>query len=86
MLERAGQRLIRPVGNWARNPKFTVCELCHGSRRALPRHGERAKTLGITMRLYDAHGWERKFNLALATMDRMMGRLNRGLAIRFRGA
>lgn len=82
--ERSGHLLLRPRGVGARNPRFFSCELCKGSRRALPKPGERTKALGLSMKSYDNEGWARRFSLALVSMDVIARRLNRPLAIRFR--
>ena len=82
--ERSGHKVVRPRGLMARNPRYFSCELCKGSRRALPKHGERCQALGISMKRYDKEGWFRKFTLALVSLDAIARRLNRPLALRFR--
>lgn len=84
VLERVANRWLRPRGNMSRNPYFGTCTLCRGSRRALAKHGDRARALGLRMKDYDNNAWRQRFVVALASLDALTGRLNGAIAKRFR--
>ncbi len=46
------------------------CAVCNGTGRRRPQHGERAAMIGVTMAIYEKH-WQRKFDDALALLDRI---------------
>lgn len=84
VLERVRNRWLRPQGNMSRNPYFGTCTLCRGSRRALAKHGERARDLGLKMKEYDLGEWRQRFTVALVSLDALTGRLNGAIAKRLR--
>lgn len=78
-LDRRGRKVPRPTH--ARNARFITCDLCAGSRRALPNHQRRADCLGLDRKIYEDERWYRRFRLALVWLEQIARRLRRPLQI-----
>lgn len=79
--ERTAQgRWVRPLGRGIRNAQLRGCRICGGNGRALPRHAERWRQLGITRDVYEGQRWERLFTMAHTWLQSSnLGRLMRPL-------
>jgi hypothetical protein len=69
----------RTLGSNARNTKFVLCKVCHGSGKALGKHAERAQEMGLTLAAYDEAKWPGHYTAASIALDRLAHRLNKHL-------
>ncbi|MGI4856744.1 MAG: hypothetical protein ACRYHA_07435 [Janthinobacterium lividum] len=62
-----GRRKPRPA-----SPACQLCPTCRGSEKRRVDHPARARALGLSLDQYQRH-WERRFDFALAALDRVDG-------------
>lgn len=75
-----GGQWIRPRGSMQRNATFRACDICHGSGRARPSNGERARWLEISLEWYESERWEQRYTAAQLWLKRILNnRLQRPL-------